>query len=153
MNIHLDARRKRRQIRARRGVQLPEFNERPKTQRTPIVHSVLVPEKFYIDQYGINRMPMHGLNDDDELEKLLNEKQRTPPLLREPRTKVPVQQQMVSPSKSPSHYLLKLKVPRLKEFLATLSGMKSHSSSHAVGYWFDVVLPSWLASALEGLRH
>ncbi|KAG5438994.1 hypothetical protein PCANB_002324 [Pneumocystis canis] len=151
-----DARRKRRQIRARRGVQLPEFNERPKTQRTPILHSVLVPENFYVDQYGINKMPIPGLNDDDDLEKLLNEKQRTPPLSRDIRMKTPIQQQMFSPSRSPSlssHYVLKFKVPRLKEFLASMSSIKSHSSSYSGSISSFLPLPSWLATALDLLRH
>ncbi|KTW28693.1 uncharacterized protein T551_02543 [Pneumocystis jirovecii RU7] len=150
-----DARRKRRQIRARRGIQLPEFNERLKTQRTPITHSILVPENFHIDQYGINKVPIPGLNDDDDLEKMLNERQRTPPLPpRDIRMKTPVQHYAFSPSMSPSasRYILKFKIPRLKEFLATISDIKSHSSPPSGLVSPSLPLPSWLAVALDALR-
>ncbi|KAG4304076.1 hypothetical protein PORY_002440 [Pneumocystis oryctolagi] len=150
-----DARRKRRQIRARRGVQFPEFNERPKTQRTPIIHSVLVPENFHIDQYGINKVPIPGLNDDDDLERLLNERQRTPPPSRDTRTKTTTQQHTFSPSMSPSlpsRYILKLKIPRLKEFLANVSDVKPHSPPTNSLTPPSLSLPSWLVVALDALR-
>lgn len=150
-----DTRRKRRQIRARRGVQLPEFTERLKTQRTPIIHSVLIPENFYIDQYGINKIPILGLNDDEDLDKLLNEKQRSPLLSRDTRTKTPVQQNTFSPSMSPSlptQYILKFKIPRLKEFLANMADVKSHSSPSSGLLSPTLPLPSWLVAALDTLR-
>ncbi|KAG5519124.1 hypothetical protein PMAC_002212 [Pneumocystis sp. 'macacae'] len=149
-----DARRKRRQIRARRGIQLPEFNERLKTQRTPIIHSVLVPENFYVDQYGINKVPIPGLNDDDDLERLLNERQRTPPPSRDIRMKTPVQH-VFSPSMSPSlssRYILKFKIPRLKEFLTSISDIKSYSSPSSGLVSPSLPLPSWLVVALDSLR-
>ncbi|EMR10021.1 hypothetical protein PNEG_01775 [Pneumocystis murina B123] len=146
-----DARRKRRQIRARRGIQLPEFNERPRTQRTPVVHSVLVPENFYIDQYGINKTPIPGLNDDDDFDSLLNERQRSPLLSRDIRTRTPVQQNAYSPSMSPSlpqRLILKFKIPRLKDFLVNMLDNKSHLSP-SIG---SSSLPQWLVIALDILR-
>ncbi|KTW25904.1 hypothetical protein T552_03178 [Pneumocystis carinii B80] len=145
-----DARRKRRQIRARRGIQLPEFNERPRTQRTPVVHSVLVPENFYIDQYGINKALIPGLNDDD-FDLSLNEKQRSPLLSRDTRTKNSTQQNLYSPSISPSlpqRLVLKFKIPRLKDFLANMLDNKSHLSP-SIG---SLPLPQWLVIALDNLR-
>lgn len=144
-----DARRKRRQFRARRGISFPEFNERLRTQRTPLVHSVLVPENFCIDQCGINKTSILSMNDDDA--DSLNEKQRSPIPSRDIRTRTLAQQNACSPSMSPSlpqRLVLKFKIPRLKEFLSNTSDNKSDSSPPIA----SSQLPQWLVTALDTLR-
>lgn len=124
-----EARRKRRQGRARRGVVLPDFRDPPKTHRTPFVSSVL-PGGTNVAGAAFKRH-IRGTSPSDEIFEATYSPQH--PSRSTPRKPMePIPAQMMSPQLSrhagPTRLVVKLRTPQLGRWISEFERSRHYNA-------------------------